>query len=172
MVLTFSRASTELDSVLMPSGPAHSAIASGVNIKPHWAGGAKIFVQDFGPDSDFPGLDHLLPSNVITHEDDVEDLMETLRDSLPYRIMKRKPHTAGMCSVPQEGSLMAVSSSASQWSASSLEMPLGATGWSEPASDITSDRKMDIEHMVIPVSRTFVHFAIRDQASARKAKPA
>lgn len=127
-----------------------------------------------------PWLDHLLPSNVIMYEDDVADLMEALRESLPYRIMKRKPHTTGKCAVPEEGSLMAVSSHASPCSGSSdssFEALLRANDFSEPGPYSTSDGKADvvcnfslIEYTVIPVKGTFVHFDIRDGAASSKAK--
>jgi len=174
VVLTFSRASAELDAVLMQSVPAQSAILSGVDIKPNWAGGAKIFVPNVGPDIDMPWLDHLLPSNVIMYEDDVADLMEALREALAYRIMKRKPYAAGLCYVPKEGSLMAVSSDASKSSGSNLGGFPKATVWSEPGSSSTLVANTDVFQsfpvIEYTVKGTFVHFDIGDRSVSSRAK--
>jgi len=112
VVLAFSRASTELDTALLQCPLAHDAIAQGVDIQPAWAHGAKIFVDGIGPEKlEAPGLSHLLPAHVVIKEKHECDLMNALRQLLPYRIMKRKPGGAGKYVVPDDLSLANVSSS-------------------------------------------------------------
>merc|ERR1712032_312946 len=101
VVLVFSRASRQLDEALLNSQLARDALARGIDTRPSWAYGAKIFVDGMGPETlKAPCLPQLMPSHVVIYEEDEDDLMKALRQLLPYRIMKRKPESSGKFIVP------------------------------------------------------------------------
>jgi len=154
VVLTFRRVSTELDAALLQSPIAHDAIAKGVDLQPVWAHGAKIFVGGIGPEKlDAPGLAHLSPANVAIYEEDESELMDALRQLLPYRVMKRKPGTAGKCVVPDDLSLANLSSNMT-----SIITNAGGSQASCPETSLTEELVPSLNLLEYTVRNTFITF--------------
>lgn len=102
MVLAFSRHTSKLEDALMSSSVAHSAIESGIDIKPALANGAKVFVAGVSRSL----LEDLSSWHVVLHEKDEPTLHAALK-SLPYNIRKQKLQSG--FHLPEQLSLMSVS---------------------------------------------------------------
>jgi len=110
MLLKFSRSSQELDEAVLASPLACQAVADGMNVKPDWARGAKVLVQNLGPEHvEAPLIELLGPQHVFIDADE-ESLLFAALEHLPYRIRKLKP-VGGKRHVPGRNSLCALSSS-------------------------------------------------------------
>lgn len=105
VMLTFNRHPEELERALLLSGPARTARAMGIDVKPGWANGAKVFVDDVGPER----FDvELGPMNVVLHEADEGAVFEALQ-ALPFNV-KRLKSGSGRAFVPNDFSMIDVSS--------------------------------------------------------------
>merc|ERR1712194_646683 len=87
VLLTFSRHKEELEAALLWSGPAVAAHSMDMDVKPSWAHGAKVFVDDLGSEH-FD--EELGPMNVIVHETDEDAVFKSLEE-LPWNIKRLKP---------------------------------------------------------------------------------
>lgn len=95
VLLMFSRSSQALEDALQNTSLAKAVRNQGVDIRPAWAKGAKVFVAGFGPQHWKPPFiekpDVECPSRVVLYDDDVEALLEELRQSVHHTVIKVKP---------------------------------------------------------------------------------
>lgn len=110
VLLTFSRCPRELEEAILGSPPVQEAMAQGVDVRPAWAGGAKVLLEGLDPaDLEAPlGGERLRLQHVVLREADEPALMAALQ-RLPVRIRKLKPG-AGRMPLPEDLSMFAVSS--------------------------------------------------------------
>jgi len=104
-MLTFSRHKEELELALLSSGPAMTAKIMGIELQPSWAKGAKVFVDNIGPEHFDQDLG---PMNVVLHEADEAELFKALEE-LPWNIKKLKAGV-GKSHLPTDLSMIEVSS--------------------------------------------------------------
>jgi len=105
LMLTFSRHKEELELALLSSGPAMTAKIMGIELQPSWAKGAKVFVDNIGPEHFDQDLG---PMNVVLHEADEAELFKALEE-LPWNIKKLKAGV-GKSHLPTDLSMIEVSS--------------------------------------------------------------
>merc|ERR1712032_455942 len=116
ILFTFSRRSPRLDDTVLASGPAITAVASGIDVQPPWANGAKILVEGVGPEH----FDEVLnPSHLVVYEADEPAVFEALQQ-LPWNLRKLKP-SVGRAVVPSDLSLLDVSSG-EEWDTPAVEV--------------------------------------------------
>ena len=111
MDVVFSRSSQVLDDALLATSIAEVARSKGVDPKPHFARGAKIFADGVGPEHlepPFIDVTATMSRHIIMYEDDVDDLVQELAEKLPYSIRKIKP-SESLRALPEKHSLMDVS---------------------------------------------------------------
>jgi len=100
VVLTFGRDGLAFDNALLTSPPALRAVELGVDIKPGWANGAKVFVPGLSATDVAEIRVDLLPRHVVALASDVQQILEALT-SLPSRSRPRLK--AGKPAVPIPG---------------------------------------------------------------------
>lgn len=103
VLLTFSRHTKDWSDAVLSSDPARTALACGVEVQLTWANGAKIFVEDVGP-QDFE--DDLAAYHVVVYARDELAIFEALR-TLSYNVRKLK--ASGRSVLPNDLSMMGVS---------------------------------------------------------------
>jgi len=110
ILLSFDRFTKELEDALLASPPALSALGLGIDLKPDWAKGAKIFTSSFGPEHlEEPIFEGELKAwHVLINEADEKDLLDALV-ALPIRYRKLKSRT-GRVALPNHLSLLEISS--------------------------------------------------------------
>ncbi len=107
VLLTFSRRPRELDEALFGSSAACAASDRGVNTRPEWAHGAKVFVEGLRRELlAAAGVEELCPRHVLVNIED-EDSIHAALQTLSYRVRPRlKPGVGrrelGYC--PRSGS--------------------------------------------------------------------
>lgn len=109
------------------------------------------------------------PSSVVLYEDDVDDMLQELQESLPFNFRKVKAR-GNLPAVPEELSLMNVSLHGVPEELSLMNISLdGSTVVSTCSSESLSEQ--DICAIVMPVKYTFVHFpgATSDARSVQSA---
>jgi len=172
VLLTFSRASEPLDVALLASGAAQAAIAIGVDVKPQWAHGAKIFVNSH---VEAPFMDPMAMhgGHVLVYKDEVDDLLTDLKH-LPYTIRKLKP-TASRRVFPEHLSLLEVSSGNSVAPGASISLRTGgrtcsSDGFVEACAQF-DEAEFDTQQ-VFPVRNTFIHYHLDLSQEARSTRSA
>jgi len=115
VVLTFGRDGLAFDNALLTSPPALRAVELGVDIKPGWANGAKVFVPGLSATDVAEIRVDLLPRHVVALASDVQQILEALT-SLPSRSRPRlkagKPAVPILVRVTSHSSLMSVAAAA------------------------------------------------------------
>lgn len=106
VLLSFDRCTKELEDALIASPPSLALSGRGHDVKPSWAGGAKIFVEEItAVHLEPPAFDgELRPWHVILREIEEEALWDALQ-GLPIRYKKIKP-CSGRVALPDVVSLM------------------------------------------------------------------
>ena len=84
LILEFNRDHKAFDDILLASPPAVRAIEAGVEVKPMWANGAKVFVPGVDPGEIDVLYGKLLPRHVIIFDRDEQEILDALL-SLPSR---------------------------------------------------------------------------------------
>lgn len=104
VILHFNRDQRAFDEVLLQSSVARRAEADGIEIKPAWAKGAKIFVAGVGPEHFSEVHIELRARYVVALEDDVP-LIESIVGVLPSHLRPRLKPIEGIVSLPLHGDL-------------------------------------------------------------------
>jgi hypothetical protein len=84
IALEFNWLNEICENAILASPPAVKAIAAGAEIRPAWANGAKVLVQDLDP-RDIEDVGHLRSRHVIVLDEDVDELLKALL-LLPSRV--------------------------------------------------------------------------------------
>lgn len=160
LLLTFDRCTKELEDALIDSPPSRAALGRGHDVKPSWAGGAKIFVEEVtAAHLEPPAFDgELRPWHVIVREVEQEALWEALR-GLPIRYKKTKPHS-GRVALPGVVSLLNVSDEGS----------CGALH--EEVSEKSASSESAFQVLPYRVVRTFIHIDIPGRIDSRTVQSA
>jgi hypothetical protein len=78
LIFGFNRDNEAFDTALLTSSPAMRAVKAGVEVKPLWANGAKIFVPGIDPKEIDRLYGKLLPHHVIAFDDDEQEILKAL----------------------------------------------------------------------------------------------
>lgn len=91
VMLSFSRISEALETALLSTSAAEVARGKLVDVKPAWANGAKVLVEGIQADDLHEALRSCLcSSKLLLYQDDVEDLLTELKNTVPFKIRKLK----------------------------------------------------------------------------------
>jgi hypothetical protein len=152
IMLTFDRCTKELEDAILASPPAKAALERGVDVKPAWAGGAKIFTSEVTPARfEAPTFEgDLRPWHVVLCEADEPALLKAL-EQLPVRYKKLKPQQ-GRTALPSAFSLFD-----------------GSEFSDDSESDEEEEQTSNDATKVVPyrVVRTFIHVDITPKAELR-----
>merc|ERR1712048_1166844 len=97
--MQFNRDPLAFDEVLMASPLADRARAEGIEIKPAWANGAKIFAAGVGLEHVLEAGIQLYARHVVALETDVREI-ESIMDQLPSHSRPRLKPIAPIVAVP------------------------------------------------------------------------
>jgi len=167
VVLALTKHSKEVEDVLLDSTIARALVDKNVDIKPPWAGGAKIFVSDFGPGdaaefrSCFGQRLGLGPNHVVIDCCDEEVILNALKPSAKTRHLA-SVKTGGRLRIPaaDDDSWMACSLPSSSIS-SAFEGPALEHGTEE--SSVSTEVEAifkESSHFNVTIKRTFWHVDI------------
>lgn len=148
MVCTFSRHPANLDAALMGSDLACPALERGLNVRPGWANGAKIFADVTASDVEECRVEQLCPRHVVIYKHEIK-LLEGALLTLPYR---QRPRLKGLCS----GAL-------------ACEIPRADVTSVFQASSQESDSK-SVESVKLAVKNTFLCTARKSEACQASAR--
>jgi len=170
VVLVFNRDDFAFDEALLASAVAHRAAERGVDVKPAWANGAKIFVLGIGAEELAEVHIDPRPRHVVALASDQEELLKALT-AIPSRRRPRLKPTVPVLAVPTPGDIALfndVSSSGgggcSRGAASDhdVESTLPTTSSSSSAAPRSSqDLPLRLESRLpdgLAVRWTFLHF--------------
>eukprot|EP00747_Dinoflagellata_sp_TGD_P030219 gnl/TRDRNA2_/TRDRNA2_134476_c2_seq1.p1 gnl/TRDRNA2_/TRDRNA2_134476_c2~~gnl/TRDRNA2_/TRDRNA2_134476_c2_seq1.p1 ORF type:complete len:355 (-),score=60.16 gnl/TRDRNA2_/TRDRNA2_134476_c2_seq1:111-1109(-) len=168
ILMTFNRINRELDEALHNSSVAEAAKARGVDVRPPWANGAKIFAEGVGPEHfDAPfASDGPRPWHLVIREEDSDEINHVL-SLLPHSIRRTKP---GLQPLPEELSLMDVSSEGSSSSSEQKQQTpnesraLASEKVSQAVEEQDLVAALDDSVLEIDVRRTFIHLRPRGES--------
>lgn len=132
VVLALTKHSKEVEDVLLDSSIARALVDKKVDIKPQWAGGAKIFVSDFGPGdaADFRACFGqrigLGPHHVVIDFRDEEVIL---------KILKPSAKTRHLATVKTGGRLCIPAADHNSWMACSLPSSSISSAFEGPAME-------------------------------------
>mmetsp|Transcript_142376 Transcript_142376/g.454281 ORF Transcript_142376/g.454281 Transcript_142376/m.454281 type:complete len:278 (+) Transcript_142376:1183-2016(+) len=104
VVLVFNRDDFAFDEALLASAVAHRAANRGVDVKPAWANGAKIFVPGIGAEELAEVHIDPRPRYVVALASDQEELLKALT-AIPSRRRPRLKPTGPVLAVPTPGDI-------------------------------------------------------------------
>lgn len=162
VLLVFNRDQRAFDDVLLNSEPAARARASGCDLQPPWAKGAKIFVADIKEEHVQEIRVPLQPRHVVAYEEDLPEILSAL-EVLPSHIRPRLKPANSIVDVPFQGDL----SMFRELTAFTSSCELTASTISNSPANENASRSPVVQQLP-PVRWTFIHFDVKDDADSPK----
>jgi hypothetical protein len=160
VVLALTRHSKDVEEVLLNTDLSKSLVADGVEVKPAWAGGAKIFLRDFGPGaaSDFRAVFGqcvgLGPNHVVVESKHEAVILKALKPSRRSRSMATvKPGGRLQMLAEHQDDCFAVSPTPSVSDSCELES-------SHPSDETLTIVSESNVFLKVTVKNTFVHLEL------------